>query len=152
MHLRGNAAGVLVTLLVVGGVATACGSGSAATTSTTSTTVPVASAGKAPSLSLLPSSVQAQVTDLLRQRHKIVGDADDFTIRNQQEFTDAATSTSRVLTVLVVSIASVSLVVGGIGIMNIMLVSVTERTREIGRPNLFARRGERRRRRIGALG
>jgi len=76
--------------------------------------------------------VQAEVTDLLRQRHKIVGDADDFTIRNQQEFTDAATSTSRVLTVLVVSIASVSLVVGGIGIMNIMLVSVTERTREIG--------------------
>jgi putative ABC transport system permease protein len=76
--------------------------------------------------------VQAQVTDLLRQRHKIVGDADDFTIHNQQEFTDAATSTSRILTVLVVSIASVSLVVGGIGIMNIMLVSVTERTREIG--------------------
>jgi len=62
MHLRGNAAGVLVTLLVVGGVATACGSGSGATTSTTSTTAPVASAGKAPSLSLLTSSVQAQVT------------------------------------------------------------------------------------------
>jgi putative ABC transport system permease protein len=76
--------------------------------------------------------VQAQITDLLRQRHKIVGDADDFTIHNQQEFTDAATATSRILTVLVVSIASVSLVVGGIGIMNIMLVSVTERTREIG--------------------
>jgi putative ABC transport system permease protein len=76
--------------------------------------------------------VQAQITDLLRQRHKIVGDSDDFTIHNQQEFTDAATATSRILTVLVVSIASVSLVVGGIGIMNIMLVSVTERTREIG--------------------
>jgi putative ABC transport system permease protein len=76
--------------------------------------------------------VQAQITDLLRQRHKIVDDQDDFTIHNQQEFTDAATATSRILTVLVVSIASVSLAVGGIGIMNIMLVSVTERTREIG--------------------
>jgi len=77
--------------------------------------------------------VQNQITDLLRQRHKIVGaNGDDFTIHNQQEFTDAATATSRILTVLVVSIASVSLLVGGIGIMNIMLVSVTERTREIG--------------------
>jgi len=76
--------------------------------------------------------VQDQITTLMRQRHKIVGDNDDFTIHNQQEFTDAATSTSRILTVLVVSIASVSLLVGGIGIMNIMLVSVTERTREIG--------------------
>jgi len=77
--------------------------------------------------------VQNEVGDLLRQRHKIVmGHDDDFTIHNQQEFTDAATATSRILTVLVVSIASVSLLVGGIGIMNIMLVSVTERTREIG--------------------
>lgn len=77
--------------------------------------------------------VQNQITDLLRQRHKIVQDHDDdFTIHNQQEFTDAATATSRILTILVVSIASVSLLVGGIGIMNIMLVSVTERTREIG--------------------
>jgi len=76
--------------------------------------------------------VQNQITTLLRQRHKIIDDNDDFTIHNQQEFTDAATSTDRILTVLVVSIASVSLLVGGIGIMNIMLVSVTERTREIG--------------------
>jgi putative ABC transport system permease protein len=77
--------------------------------------------------------VQNQITDLLRQRHKIMTPLDDdFTIRNQQEFTDAATSTSRVMTILVGSIASVSLLVGGIGIMNIMLVSVTERTREIG--------------------
>jgi putative ABC transport system permease protein len=77
--------------------------------------------------------VQNEITDLLRQRHKTTSPADDdFTIHNQQEFTDAATSTSRILTVLVVSIASVSLIVGGIGIMNIMLVSVTERTREIG--------------------
>jgi putative ABC transport system permease protein len=77
--------------------------------------------------------VQNEVADLLRQRHKLNDEEDDdFTIRNQQEITDAATATSRVLTVLVVSIASVSLLVGGIGIMNIMLVSVTERTREIG--------------------
>ena len=77
-------------------------------------------------------AVQDEVTTLLRQRHKIQGDNDDFNIHNQEEFTQAATSTSRILTVLVVSIASVSLLVGGIGIMNIMLVSVTERTREIG--------------------
>jgi len=78
-------------------------------------------------------AVQDQVADLLRQKHRIVEDHDDdFTIHNQQEFTDAATATSRILTILVVSIASVSLLVGGIGIMNIMLVSVTERTREIG--------------------
>jgi len=77
--------------------------------------------------------VQNEIADMLRQRHKIVDDHDDdFTIHNQQEFTDAATATSRILTILVVSIASVSLLVGGIGIMNIMLVSVTERTREIG--------------------
>jgi putative ABC transport system permease protein len=78
-------------------------------------------------------AVQDEIADLLRQKHKIVEDHDDdFTIHNQQEFTAAATATSRILTILVVSIASVSLLVGGIGIMNIMLVSVTERTREIG--------------------
>jgi putative ABC transport system permease protein len=78
-------------------------------------------------------AVQDQVGALLRQKHKIQEDHDDdFTIHNQQEFTTAATATSRILTILVVSIASVSLLVGGIGIMNIMLVSVTERTREIG--------------------
>jgi putative ABC transport system permease protein len=66
-------------------------------------------------------------------RHKIVGfDDDDFTIRNQSDLASAATSTSQILTILLASIASVSLLVGGIGIMNIMLVSVTERTREIG--------------------
>ena len=78
-------------------------------------------------------SVQTQITDLLRQKHKITpGHDDDFTIHNQEEFTEAATATSRILTILIVAIASVSLLVGGIGIMNIMLVSVTERTREIG--------------------
>src|SRR5439155_196734 len=56
----------------------------------------------------------------------------DFTVRNQQEIAQAATATSRVMTLLLGAIAGVSLVVGGIGIMNIMLVSVTERTREIG--------------------
>jgi hypothetical protein len=57
---------------------------------------------------------------------------DDFTVRNQQEIAQAATATTAVMTILLGSIAGVSLVVGGIGIMNIMLVSVTERTREIG--------------------
>ena len=76
---------------------------------------------------------QQQITELLRQRHNIrPGRDDDFTVRNQQEIAEAATSTSRVMTLLLGAIASVSLVVGGIGIMNIMLVSVTERTREIG--------------------
>jgi putative ABC transport system permease protein len=77
--------------------------------------------------------VQRDMTDLLRQRHRIgQGRDDDFTIRGQQEIADAATATTRIMTVLLGSIASVSLIVGGIGIMNIMLVSVTERTREIG--------------------
>ncbi len=76
---------------------------------------------------------QKQITDLLRMRHKITaGDADDFTIRNQTDIAQAATATTEILTILLASIASVSLLVGGIGIMNIMLVSVTERTREIG--------------------
>ena len=78
-------------------------------------------------------AAQQQIISLLRQRHNIrPGRDDDFTVRNQQEIADAATATSRVMTVLLGAIAGVSLVVGGIGIMNIMLVSVTERTREIG--------------------
>jgi putative ABC transport system permease protein len=77
--------------------------------------------------------VKTQITELLRQRHRIsTGKDDDFHIRTQQEITEAATSTSKVMTVLLGAIAGVSLLVGGIGIMNIMLVSVTERTREIG--------------------
>jgi putative ABC transport system permease protein len=79
------------------------------------------------------NAAQAQITELLRMRHKIAQyDADDFTIRNQTDLAATATATTEVLTILLASIASVSLLVGGIGIMNIMLVSVTERTREIG--------------------
>ena len=77
--------------------------------------------------------VQQAISDLLRQRHRLGAERDDdFTIRGQQEIADAFTATSRIMTVLLGAIASVSLIVGGIGIMNIMLVSVTERTREIG--------------------
>ncbi len=79
------------------------------------------------------SAAQQQIIDLLRQRHNISpGRDDDFTVRNQEEIAEAATATSRVMTLLLGAIAGVSLIVGGIGIMNIMLVSVTERTREIG--------------------
>src|SRR5713101_7762411 len=79
------------------------------------------------------SAAQQQIIELLRQRHNIrAGRDDDFTVRNQQEIADAATATTDVMTGLLGAIAGVSLVVGGIGIMNIMLVSVTERTREIG--------------------
>ena len=76
---------------------------------------------------------EQQITSLLRQRHNIrAGRDDDFTVRNQQEIAEAATATADVMAGLLGAIAGVSLVVGGIGIMNIMLVSVTERTREIG--------------------
>ena len=74
-----------------------------------------------------------QIEALLRERHRIrAGDDDDFFVRTQSEVADLATQTQRVMTLLLGSVASVSLLVGGIGIMNIMLVSVTERTREIG--------------------
>ena len=76
---------------------------------------------------------QQQIVSLLRQQHGIrPGKDDDFTVRSQEEIAAMATATSKVMTMLLGAIASVSLVVGGIGIMNIMLVSVTERTREIG--------------------
>ena len=76
---------------------------------------------------------EAQIRSLLRQRHKLQPrDDDDFTVRNQVEMNSAMQETSDTMTGLLASIAAVSLVVGGIGIMNIMLVSVTERTREIG--------------------
>jgi putative ABC transport system permease protein len=85
---------------------------------------------------------QQQITDLLRARHKLgPADDNDFTIRSQTEIAEASTATTAIMTKLLAGIASVSLIVGGIGIMNIMLVSVTERTREIGiRMSIGARR------------
>jgi putative ABC transport system permease protein len=78
-------------------------------------------------------TAQSQIGDLLRQRHKLAAsEADDFTVRNMTDVAEAANETSKTMTILLACIAGVSLLVGGIGIMNIMLVSVTERTREIG--------------------
>jgi putative ABC transport system permease protein len=78
-------------------------------------------------------TAQAQIGDLLRQRHRLAQSApDDFTVRNMSDVAEAASTTTGIMTLLLGSIAAVSLLVGGIGIMNIMLVSVTERTREIG--------------------
>jgi putative ABC transport system permease protein len=78
-------------------------------------------------------TVQTEVTQLLEQRHRIVnGMPDDFIVRNLQDIANAASSTAAILQLLLAGVATVSLIVGGIGIMNIMLVSVTERTREIG--------------------
>jgi putative ABC transport system permease protein len=78
-------------------------------------------------------TAQDQMRDLLRQRHHLQsGQDDDFTIRNLEEVFKAQETSSQVMSILLAAIASVSLIVGGIGIMNIMLVSVTERTREIG--------------------
>lgn len=74
-----------------------------------------------------------EITSVLRRNHKLRdGDDDDFTIRSQQELSSMMTSTTDLMTVLLACVAGISLVVGGIGIMNIMYVSVTERTREIG--------------------
>ena len=79
------------------------------------------------------NQVQNAIGELLRQRHRIQqGADDDFILRNQQEIAETMSATTEVMTALLAAIASVSLLVGGIGIMNIMLVSVTERTREIG--------------------
>src|SRR5215211_6376572 len=78
-------------------------------------------------------TAQSQITDLLRQRHKLTAnEPNDFTVRNMTDVAEAANETSKTMTILLACIAGVSLLVGGIGIMNIMLVSVTERTREIG--------------------
>jgi putative ABC transport system permease protein len=78
-------------------------------------------------------AAETQISELLRQRHHIgPKQDDDFTVRNLTQFMEAAEQQTKVMTLLLAAIASVSLLVGGIGIMNIMLVSVTERTREIG--------------------
>ncbi|HKF41571.1 MAG TPA: ABC transporter permease [Thermoanaerobaculia bacterium] len=87
-------------------------------------------------------AAEEEVAGLLRQRHKIGNpEEDDFTVRGQEEIVAAATATSRTLGALLASVAAVSLLVGGIGIMNIMLVSVTERTREIGIRRAVGARG-----------
>ena len=81
----------------------------------------------------LTEEAKNQITLLLRERHRIrQGNDDDFMIRNLSDIAEAASNSATVMAILLGSIASVSLLVGGIGIMNIMLVSVTERTREIG--------------------
>jgi ABC-type antimicrobial peptide transport system permease subunit len=80
----------------------------------------------------IPAAIK-QITDLLRQRHHLrPGQPDDFNIRDMTEFTKAFAQTSSLMTTLLLCVAAISLMVGGVGIMNIMLVSVTERTREIG--------------------
>ena len=79
------------------------------------------------------AQVQASITDLLRERRKITGDKEDnFNIFDTKQISDTLTGTTTLLTRIVAAVAAISLIVGGIGIMNIMLVSVTERTREIG--------------------
>ena len=78
-------------------------------------------------------AAQREITAVMREAHGLTGnDPDDFTVRNQNDLAEAAQSSTKVMTMLLAAIASISLLVGGIGIMNIMLVSVTERTREIG--------------------
>ncbi len=105
------------------------------TTRVRSINIKVASAAEMP-------IAQEQVNLLLRERHSIPDPSlDDFSVRTQDEFIKMATQTTRIMTILLGSIAGVSLLVGGIGIMNIMLVSVTERTREIGIRRAVGARG-----------
>ena len=78
-------------------------------------------------------AAQAEIAAIMRESHGLASwEDDDFMVRNQTDLTEAAQGTTEVMTLLLAAIASISLLVGGIGIMNIMLVSVTERTREIG--------------------
>ena len=90
------------------------------------------------------NTVQQAMTSLLEQRHNIApGGTDDFTVRSPTQFVQTAQQSTQTLATLLIGIAAISLIVGGIGIMNIMLVSVTERTREIGiRMAVGARRGD----------
>jgi putative ABC transport system permease protein len=84
-----------------------------------------------------------EINDILRESHGLgFAEEDDFTVRNQNELAEAAEGTTEVMSLLLAAIASISLLVGGIGIMNIMLVSVTERTREIGIRMAIGARGK----------
>ncbi|MEZ5786234.1 MAG: FtsX-like permease family protein [Xanthobacteraceae bacterium] len=75
----------------------------------------------------------SQATEILARRHRIrAGETNDFSVRNLSQIAETAETSSRIMALLLAAVASISLVVGGIGIMNILLVSVTERTREIG--------------------
>jgi putative ABC transport system permease protein len=111
--------------------------GGAGTTQVSSISVQVRSADEM-------DLAQAQLTAILRARHGLeTGVQDDFRVQNQEDIVSSVTETSSTFTTLLASIAAISLVVGGIGIMNIMLVSVTERTREVGlRKAVGAKRGD----------
>jgi len=81
----------------------------------------------------MTDEAQTQITELMRERHRIApGSDDDFRVQNMTDVAESAAESTQIMTILLGSIAGISLIVGGIGIMNIMLVSVTERIREIG--------------------